>query len=164
MDTIIDYFAEYNEEDDTKKSADVIIPPEEFHKVEQHMIEFSYGRFLYVLVLHLIFYIVLGPFMIIFFFYKPGMPLLRNFGFVPSIEMYFIFQTILWMFNMANILLYACTENKNIFFVEVLYMNILLFLRCAVIAAKYASIHEMKWKLYNKMVLKPEFTSYDFYM
>lgn len=37
---------------------------------------------------------------------------------------------------MANIVFYFIFDTSNIYFVEILYMNILIFLRCAVIAAK----------------------------
>ena len=88
-----------------------------------------------MLLTHIMYYMVLGPFSVLLFLYKPGLTLMKNFGFTPCKRAFGI-QTVLWLFNMINIILYLTSQSSNIFLIEIVYMYILLFLRAAVIACK----------------------------
>lgn len=54
-----------------------------FDNVDESDVTYEYGRFFYVLFIHLIYYIVLGPFSVLVFWYYPGMYFLKNLSFTP---------------------------------------------------------------------------------
>lgn len=126
---------EYFGEDSDKKQQkrDKFINPQAFSKLRDHHVDWDMGVFVEILWYHIFFYLLVGPLINIIYWNKRV--LLRNLQFWGSSRAFYI-QTFLYLFNTLIITFYFIFENRNIYFVEIVFTFLILALRCYVIACK----------------------------
>ncbi|KAL4491883.1 hypothetical protein ABPG72_006138 [Tetrahymena utriculariae] len=158
--TILDdeYFFEENKQTSTKKNR--YINPEQFHKIRDHQVEWNFKAFFEFLLYHFFFYFLAGPFTILIFNKKEK--LMKNLSFWGN-NSYFYMQALLYFSNSLNLILYFSSNSTHIFTVEIVYMEIVLFLRAYIISCKYATLHPDKLELYKNYELQGELTLQDYY-
>ncbi|EAS02909.2 transmembrane protein, putative (macronuclear) [Tetrahymena thermophila SB210] len=158
--TILDdeYFFEENKQTICKKSR--YINPEQFHKIRDHQVEWNFKAFFEFLLYHFFFYFLTGPFTYLIFYKKEK--LMKNLSFWGN-NSYFYMQSLLYFSNSLNLILYFSSNSTQIFTVEIVYMEIVLFLRAYIISCKYATLHPDKIELYRNYELQGELTLQDYY-
>ncbi|KAL4491885.1 hypothetical protein ABPG72_006140 [Tetrahymena utriculariae] len=153
-----EYFFDEREQTSVKKSR--YLNPEQFHKLRDHQVEWDLKVFFEFLIYHFLFYYITGPFTIILFFKKEK--LMRNLSFWGN-KFQFYVQSVLYFLNAFNLILYFTSDNTNIYTVEIVYMEVVLFLRAYIISCKYATLHPDKLQLYKNYELEGELTLQDYY-
>ncbi|KAL4444416.1 hypothetical protein ABPG74_016709 [Tetrahymena malaccensis] len=158
--TIFDdeYFFDEREQTSVKKIR--YLNPEKFHKLRDHQVDWNLKVFFEFLMYHFFFYYITGPFTILLFLRKEK--LMRNLSFWGN-KMQFYIQTILYFLNAFNLVLYFTSDNTNIYTVEIVYMEVVVFLRAYIISCKYATLHPDKLQLYKNYELEGELTLQDYY-
>ncbi|KAM3147338.1 hypothetical protein pb186bvf_000589 [Paramecium bursaria] len=127
------------------------------------IVEWHWKFFFEFLFYHIIFFIFLGPFMVILFFKYPGMPLLINMRFIKH-HPQFYFQFLLWLGSIIGGMSYFWFQDSIITLTEVVFMWFALLIRAVVIAAKYATLSEERITLYKQEVLSEEVFNFDLMM
>ena len=97
------------------------------------------------MILHILKYFILGPILGLLLRFTRLHIFGVNMGF-SSCKGDFIIQTITWGFNTFMLYTFCFDRERvaNIYFVEILYMEIYLFFRAYSISCKYASLHKNK--------------------
>ncbi|EGR32893.1 hypothetical protein IMG5_067760, partial [Ichthyophthirius multifiliis] len=154
---------EYFGEDNQKKENDrnKFINPETINRLRDHQVTFNLGIFLEFFWYHILFYVFLGP--LVNLIYLKRLNLMGNLGFFGN-SFDFYFQTFFYINNMVNISLYFLTTNQNVYFLEILFTIFIIILRCYIIAAKYATLHEDKIQLYKNYYIERQYRILDFYL
>ncbi|EAS02906.2 transmembrane protein, putative (macronuclear) [Tetrahymena thermophila SB210] len=153
---------EYFSEDSQKKSQkrQRLLNPDLFYKLKDHQIQWNNSIFIEFLIYHILFYYLFGPLISLILFKKIN--LMRNLSFFGA-NKWFITQFVIYALNMATLISYFVWNCHNIYKVEIIYMQITIFLRIFVISCKYASLPLEKIELYKNFTLNSELTSRDYY-
>ncbi|CAD8048864.1 unnamed protein product [Paramecium primaurelia] len=129
----------------------------------RYQTEWHWKFFFEFLFYHIMFYNLFGPFMVIFFWKWPGMPLMINMRFLKH-HAQFYFQLLLWLGSLAGGYWYLFDDKNIITLTEVVFTQFALLIRAVVIAAKYATLSEERIKLYKQEVLSEEIFTFDLMM
>ncbi|KAL4444415.1 hypothetical protein ABPG74_016708 [Tetrahymena malaccensis] len=153
---------EYFSEDSQKKSQkrQRLLNPDLFYKLKDHQIQWNNKIFIEFMIYHILFYYLLGPFINLILFKKIN--LMRNLSFCGA-NKWFVTQFLIYALNMVNLIFHFLWNGQNIYRVEIIYMQITIFLRIFVISCKYASLPLEKIELYKNFRLNSELTSRDYY-
>ncbi|KAL4491886.1 hypothetical protein ABPG72_006141 [Tetrahymena utriculariae] len=153
---------EYFSEDSQKKSQkrQRLLNPDLFYKLKDHQIQWNNSVFVEFMIYHILFYYLFGPFINLILFKKTE--LMRNLSFFGA-NKWFVTQFVIYALNMATLISQFIWNGHNIYRVEIIYMQITIFLRIFVISCKYASLPLEKIKPYKNFTLNSELTSRDYY-
>lgn len=111
--------------------------PEFFHKLRDHKVDWSHSVFFEFLFYHVLFYMLLGP-LTVALFYKQRI-LMRNLSLWGN-NIQFYIQSVFFFTGVFNVVLYyGSDKNTHIYPIEIIYMEIVVFLRAFIIACKSAS-------------------------
>ncbi|CAD8052263.1 unnamed protein product [Paramecium primaurelia] len=109
---------------------------------------------------HMLFFILLGPFVVLFQFKYPGIILLKNMRFLKHSSSFYM-QTLLWMGSVLGGLMYSIKNKSVATMTEIIFMWLAITTHSVVIAAKYATQCTARIKLYKTQELLDEMLSFD---
>lgn len=109
--------------------------------------------FLKTLIDHLLFFLVLGPF-IYFYGLFTNVHRMRNQGFLPAKDPNFFIQTAIWLFVVQSTLIFFLVgHDENIDISELLMTYFAVFIRCVFIAVKYGYMSDDYLKAFENRTL-----------
>ncbi|CAD8058709.1 unnamed protein product [Paramecium sonneborni] len=129
-------------------------------ELQRYKAEWHWDVFFEFLFYHILFFIFLGPFVVLVLFKYPGIILLKNMRFFKHSSAFYM-QTFLWIGSALGGLMYFIQDKSVITLTEIIFMWFAISTRSVVIAAKYATLSTARIKLYKTEELPEEMFSFD---